>query len=98
MIYTFNKGKMEAVNIQETKQIKGKIIHLNDDKGFGFITSEDIKFERIFFHWTALIQDTKKFTELKIGMRVKCEAYEVFPTDRYPKQKGWRAIKIEVTS
>lgn len=81
---------------QNNKQITGKIIHLNDDKGFGFITSEDIKFERIFFHWSSLVLDTKKFTELKVGMKVRCEVFEVFPTDKYPKQKGFRAIKIEV--
>lgn len=82
----------EAVN----KQVTGKIVHINDDKGFGFITSPEIKFERIFFHWTSLVLETLKFTELKLNMKVKCEVYEVFPTDEKPKQKGWRAIRIEV--
>lgn len=78
------------------KEVTGKIVHINDDKGFGFITSSEIKFERIFFHWTSLVLETKKFTELKLNMKVKCEVYEVFPTDEKPKQKGWRAIRIEV--
>lgn len=86
------------MEITENKQITGKIVHINDDKGFGFITSPEIKFERIFFHWTSLVLETLKFTELKLNMKVKCEVYEVFPTDEKPRQKGWRAIKIEVIS
>ena len=68
----------------------GKIIHL-DEKGWGFITSPDIEFTRIFFHWTGLKQDTLNFKELKRGMRVE------FTEKQSPDpEKGWRAIKIKV--
>lgn len=66
----------------------GKIIKISDE-GWAFITSKDVKFTRIFMHWTALKHDTKKFTDLKIGMRVKFVPQEV-------EGKGTRAIKVEV--
>jgi cold shock CspA family protein len=69
-------------------RIKGKIIKVSES-GWGFISSKDIKFTRIFFHWTSLKQDTLKFTELKNGMRVEFTPIEV-------EGKGWRAIKISV--
>jgi cold shock CspA family protein len=72
----------------EDKRLEGKIIHISD-AGWGFISSLEIKFTRIFFHWTYLKQDTKKFTELKKGMRVKFTPIEVAGA-------GYRAIKIEV--
>jgi cold shock CspA family protein len=69
-------------------RMNGKIIHLSA-AGWGFITSEDIKFERIFFHWTGLDQDTKRFPELEKGMKVE------FTPKEYD-DKGWRAIRIKV--
>ena len=72
----------------EEKRIKGKIIKVSDE-GWGFISSKDIKFTRIFFHWTSLKQDTLKFTDLKNGMKVEFTPKEV-------EGKGWRAIKIRV--
>lgn len=71
------------------KRMEGKIIHVSEDEGWGFVTSLEIKFTRIFFHWTSLRQDTKKFTELKKGMKVEFTPIEV-------KDKGYRAIKIKV--
>lgn len=68
----------------------GKIIKVSDE-GWGFISSKEIKFTRIFFHWTSLKQDTLKFTELKNGMRVEFTPVEV-------EGKGFRAIKISVIS
>jgi len=73
----------------EEKRIEGKIIHVEDDKGYGFISSPEIKFTRIFFHWTGLIQDTLNFTELKKGMKVEF-------TPKLFDEKKWRAIKIKV--
>ena len=68
----------------------GQIIHL-DEKGWGFITSPDIEFTRIFFHWTGLVQNTVNFKELKRGMKVE------FTEKQSPDpEKGWRAIKIKV--
>lgn len=72
----------------EEKRVVGKIIKVSED-GWGFISSKDIKFTRIFFHWTSLKQDTLKFTELRNGMKVEFTAVEV-------QDKGWRAIKIKV--
>lgn len=73
---------------KEEKRVQGKIIKVSED-GWGFISSKDIKFTRIFFHWTSLRQDTLKFTDLKNGMKVEFTPVEV-------DGKGWRAIKIKV--
>jgi len=70
------------------KRVAGKIIKVSDD-GWGFISSKDIKFTRIFFHWTSLKQDTKRFQDLKNGMKVEFTPVEV-------EGKGFRAIKIRV--
>lgn len=78
----------EAPESPETKRVTGKIIKVSED-GWGFISSKDIKFTRIFFHWTSLKQDTLKFTELKNGMRVEFTPIEI-------EGKGMRAIKISV--
>ena len=73
----------------EEERITGKIIHLEEDKGWGFITSPDIKFTRIFFHWTALQPDTLNFTLLKKHMKVDF-------TPKLFNETNWRAIKIKV--
>lgn len=72
----------------DEQRVKGKIIKVSSG-GWGFISSKDIKFTRIFFHWTSLKQETLKFTELKSGMKVEFTPVEV-------EGKGWRALKIEV--
>lgn len=72
------------------KKYIGTIFALNETRGFGFITSkdEDLKFEKLFFHWTALKNETVKFTELKRGDPVEFEIMEV-------PDKGKRAINID---
>lgn len=70
----------------ETK-IVGKIIKINRS-GWGFISSKEIEFTRIFFHWTALRQDSVPFLDLKIGMRVEFTPIQV-------PNKGWRAMHIK---
>ena len=70
------------------KRVVGKIIKISSG-GWGFISSLEIKFTRIFFHWTALRQDTLRFQDLKNGMKVEFTPLE---TDG----KSWRAIKIRV--
>jgi cold shock CspA family protein len=72
----------------EDNRIKGKIIKLSDE-GYGFISSRDIPFTRIFFHWTSLRPDTRKFTNLRHGLNVEFTPIEV-------PEKGYRAIKIKV--
>lgn len=73
---------------QEETRVQGKIIKVSED-GWGFISSKEIKFTRIFFHWTSLRQDTLRFPELKQGMKVEFTPIEV-------QDKGFRAIKIKV--
>jgi len=72
----------------DEKRVRGKIIKVSED-GWGFISSKDIKFTRIFFHWTSLKQDTMKFQDLKNGIRVEFTPVDV-------EGKGVRAIKIRV--
>lgn len=72
----------------DEQRVKGKIIKVSSE-GWGFISSKEIKFTRIFFHWTSLKQDTVKFPELKSGMKVEFTPVEI-------EGKGWRALKIEV--
>ena len=72
----------------EERRVIGKIIKVSDE-GWGFISSKEIRFTRIFFHWTSLRQDTPKFDKLKNGMRVEFTPIEV-------EGKGTRAIKIKV--
>jgi cold shock CspA family protein len=79
----------DTTTIHPTDQrVVGKIIKVSDE-GWGFISSKEIKFTRIFFHWTSLKQDTLKFTELKNGMRCEFTPVEV-------EGKGFRAIKIVI--
>lgn len=73
---------------ENERRVEGKIIKISDD-GWGFITSREIPFTRIFFHWTSLKQDTLKFTELTTKMKVEFTPIEI-------EGKGWRAIKIKV--
>jgi cold shock CspA family protein len=70
------------------KRVEGRIIKVSEE-GWGFISSKDIKFTRIFFHWTSLRQDTLNFKDLKKGMTVEFTPVEV-------EGKGYRAIKIKV--
>ena len=81
---------MEELQAHQTEKTEGKIVKLSPN-GWGFIISPTYQFTRIFFHWTALQQNTLNFTDLKVGMSVK------FYTQRY-KEQGVRAYKIEVTS
>lgn len=81
--------KLNPFPEKDDKRVNGKIIKVSSEQGWGFISSKDIKFTRIFFHWTSLRQDTLKFQDLKNGMRVEFTPVEV-------ENKGWRAIKIRV--
>ena len=78
----------ETPEVANEKRVKGKIFKLSP-QGYGFISSHDIPFTRIFFHWSSLKADTKNFTQLKVGDRV-----EFTPSDT--KDKGVRAIRIVV--
>jgi cold shock CspA family protein len=68
--------------------LTGKIIKISR-QGWGFISSREIEFTRIFFHWTALKQDTVPFLNLRIGMPVEFVALQI-------PEKGWRAVNVRV--
>ena len=72
----------------DDKRVTGKIIKVSEE-GWGFISSKEIKFTRIFFHWTSLRQDTLNFQALRNGMKVEFTPVEI-------EGKGWRAIKIRI--
>jgi cold shock CspA family protein len=81
-------------NVVEQKETKyvGKIskVDKTEDKGgWGFISSKEIEFTRIFFHWTGLVQDTLNFKKLEKGMKVEFVARE-------QPGRGWQAFKIKV--
>lgn len=78
----------EMIGREVIKPVIGRIIKISRD-GWGFISSKEIKFTRIFFHWTALKQDTVPFLELKVGMMVEFTPIRV-------EDKGYRAIHIRV--
>jgi cold shock CspA family protein len=80
--------KEDPIESPDERRVKGKIIKVSEE-GWGFITSIEIKFTRIFFHWTSLKQETLNFKDLKQGMEVEFTPIEV-------QDKGWRAIRIEV--
>lgn len=71
----------------ETKAI-GRIIKVSK-AGWGFISSKEIEFTRIFFHWTALRQDTIAFPELRTGMTVEFTPLQI-------PGKGYRAVHVKV--
>jgi cold shock CspA family protein len=69
-------------------RVVGRIIKVSKS-GYGFISSKEIEFTRIFFHWTALRQDTIPFLELKTGMQVEFTPLQI-------PGKGWRAMHVRV--
>lgn len=69
-------------------KVIGRIIKVSK-QGWGFISSKEIEFTRIFFHWTALRQDTNSFLELKTGMTVEFTPLQI-------PGKGWRAVHVRV--
>lgn len=78
--------QMDIKTTEDEKRITGKIIKISKD-GWGFITSKEIPFTRIFFHWTSLKQDTLRFTELAKNMSVEFTPVEI-------PEHGWRALQI----
>ncbi len=72
----------------EEKKVVGRIIRVSK-AGWGFISSKEIQFTRIFFHWTALRQDTLPFTDLHTGMYVEFTPLQI-------PGKGYRAVHVRV--
>jgi cold shock CspA family protein len=73
---------------ENEKKATGRIIRVSK-AGWGFISSKEIQFTRIFFHWTALRQDTLTFTELHTGMYVEFTPLQI-------PAKGYRALHVRV--
>lgn len=72
----------------------GKIIHLEQPSeaskgGYGFISSDDLPFTRIYFHWHQLIPGTLRFSQLTMGMEVEFQPVDI-------PGSGIRALKIKV--
>lgn len=84
-----NSETSENTFKENDEKIEGKIISINPTKGYGFISSRDIPFTRIFFHWSALRADTVHFTKLEIGMKVEFRLVEV-------PGRGYRAVQVSV--
>ncbi len=93
--------KIEAEHKELTKAKVGDIIQgviteliLGDGKdkkgGYGFIASEQLPYERIFFHWSGLSQDSLRFPELKRRMKVE------FKLQWDDFRNSFKAIKIKV--
>lgn len=74
--------------MNDLKKVTGRIIKVSKE-GWGFLSSKEIQFTRIFFHWTSLVQNTLNFQELKTGMWAEFVPMEV-------PGKGWRAIHVKV--
>lgn len=69
-------------------KVVGRIIKISK-KGWGFVSTKEIPFTRVFFHWTALTQDTLPFLEIKTGMMVEFTPLQI-------PDKGYRAIHVKV--
>lgn len=75
----------------DSKRIQGKIIKLSE-RGYGFITSKEVPFRKIFFHWSALNQDTMPFERCEVGDEVE---FELITVQRHGGP-SLRAIHIKV--
>lgn len=68
------------------RKMIGRIIRTSR-AGWGFISTKEIPFVRVFFHWTELRQDSIQFLDLRPGMAVEFTPVEVIG-------RGWRAIHV----
>ena len=81
-------AKCHELDENGEKRVIGQIV-ATKPSGFGFIVSPDIPFERIYFHWTGLRQNTLRFPMLKRGMKVEFQP-------QHRGERGYRALHIEV--
>lgn len=96
MVFFSRKNDKEELDLDQENsadRVTGKIYHLSDE-GWGFISSHDIPFTRIYFHWTGLDGDTRNFKELEKGLKVEFTHIQVKNEDTGKMQD--RAIKIKV--
>lgn len=82
------------------KRYKGKVIAIIEGEGggYGFISSRDIPYRRIFFHWSALLPDTKTFDKLEEGDEIEFTGINLPDSEEngVKKIRGWRALRIKV--
>ena len=81
---TAQVGDVITGTITNIVQTKG-----NKKGGYGFISSPDLPYERIFFHWSGLQQQTLRFPALKRRMKVEFQL-------QHDDINGFRAIKMKV--
>ena len=72
----------------------GRIIKVSP-KGWGFISSSDLPFTRIFFHWSKLKITTLNFADIRKGMIAE---FEVYKEDNGYKAKDIMILNQEVKS
>lgn len=96
-----NEPKQLTEQAKHGDVIKGiitNIIYPDNDKGkkggYGFIASTALPYERIFFHWSGLRQDTLRFPKLEKKMRVEFLLQYSAPSAEH--EGGYQAIKIKV--
>jgi cold shock CspA family protein len=70
-------------------RLQGKVTKVDKEKGYGFIQSEQMKFTRFHFLWSALLPASKEFLELEVGDRVEFQPLK-------KDDSGWHALKIRV--
>ncbi len=74
----------------EGRKFTGKILRLYR-KGYGFLSTPELEFTRVFFHWSVLTRESPNFTELTPNMSVEFTAREF-------EDKGWRAMMVKVNA
>jgi len=89
----FKSPEIEPGMPTNDKKHIGRIIKLSE-RGYGFISCKDIPFTKIFFHWSALNNDTKNFQELRIGDNIEFEHLVLEGVDG--QQDRHRALRIRV--
>lgn len=80
---------------EKEKRIVGKIIKV-DPRGWAFVISNELPFERIFLHWSSLLQSTLRFPKLERGMKVEFAARDQGDDPITGAPKGYKAIRVMV--
>lgn len=76
------------------RRIQGKIFSINEKKGYGFITSLELEFTKIYFYWTNLVNGISFTEDLHKGMLVEFDLVYVEAKEGRPA--GWNAFRIDI--
>ena len=82
---SFSLDACTGTFLERTNVVNGRILKLNHEKGYGFITSEDVD-SNVFFHAKALAN--RQFSQLAVGYPV------TFRLER--TEKGLRGVDVAV--